>query len=81
MFQILALLDIFPDLTGLALVFEYMPYTLYSRMRDGANPLNRSEVKSLANMLLQGVNYMHNLGLMHRVFINLKFKMRNKTPI
>lgn len=67
MFQIMSLLEVFPDLTGLSLVLEFMPHTLYSKMRPEAEPLKRSTVRSYANMLLQGVKYMHSLGIMHRV--------------
>lgn len=64
----MALLDVFPDLTGLSLVFEYMPHTLYSKLKDDAEPLSRATIRLYTNMLLQGVKYMHNLGIMHRVW-------------
>lgn len=63
----MSLLDVFPDLTGLSLVLEFMPHTLYSKLRPDAEPLKRCTVRSYTRMLLQGVNYMHNLGIMHRV--------------
>lgn len=65
--KIMSLLDIFPDLTGLSLVFEFMPFTLYSKLRDESNPLSRAIIKSYTQMLLQGLKYMHSLGIMHRV--------------
>lgn len=61
------LLDVFPDLTGLSLVFEYIPYTLYSRMRPESEPLKRSTIRSYTKMILEGLKYMHSLGIMHRV--------------
>lgn len=64
------LLDLFPDVTGLALVFEYMPHTLYSKLKDEMTPLSRPTIRSYTSMLLHGVNYMHNLGIMHRVCID-----------
>lgn len=66
-FQIMSLLDIFPDLTGLSLVFDLMPFTLYSKLRDESNPLSRPTIKSYTKMLLLGIKYMHNFGIMHRV--------------
>lgn len=65
--QIMTLVDIFPDLTGLSLVLDYMPYTLYSKLRDEANPLSRLTVKSYTTMLLLGIKYMHSFDIMHRV--------------
>jgi hypothetical protein len=52
---------------GLALVFEFMPYTLYSKMKDEENPLSRQEVQSFTKMLLKGLAYLHDLKIMHRV--------------
>lgn len=63
----MSLLDIFPDLTGLSLVFEFMPHTLYSKLRDESNPLSRTVVKSYTRMLLLGIKYMHSFEIMHRV--------------
>lgn len=63
----MSLLDVFPDMTGLSLVFEYMPHTLYSILKNDLMPLSRSTIRSYTSMLLQGVNYMHNIGIMHRV--------------
>lgn len=63
----MSLLDVFPDLTGLSLVLEFMPHTLYSKLQPEAEPLKRSTVRSYCSMLLQGAKYMHNLGIMHRV--------------
>lgn len=63
----MSLLEVFPDLTGLSLVLEFMPHTLYSKLRPDAEPLKRSTVRSYTSMLLQGVKYMHSLGIMHRV--------------
>lgn len=61
------LIDVFPDLTGLSLVFEYIPYTLYAKMRPESDPLKRSTIRAYAKMLLEGLKYMHALGIMHRV--------------
>lgn len=66
-------MDIFPDLAGLALVFEYMPHTLYSKMKDHSNPLDRETIRKFFKMLLDGLKYMHGIGIMHRVkCFNLK---------
>lgn len=57
----------FPDISGLALVFEYMPETLYSRMKQEENPVNRRERRNFMRMLLKGLKYLHDLNIMHRV--------------
>ncbi|XP_030372737.1 cyclin-dependent kinase 20 [Scaptodrosophila lebanonensis] len=63
---ILAILDIYPDLIGLSLVLEYMPDTLYGRLKSEANPLSRQQVRNFALMMLKGIAYLHEAGIMHR---------------
>lgn len=65
--QILSLIDIFPDVAGMGLVFEYMPCTLYSKIKDPVHRPTRSCFRSYMKMLLEGLSYMHNLGVLHRV--------------
>ena len=65
--QIITLLDMYPDLSGLSLVFEYMPFTLYSKLKDEDNPMSRQEIQSYMKMLLKGLMYLHDLRIMHRV--------------
>ena len=69
--QIMSLLDVFPDMTGLSLVFEFMPHTLYTILKNDSMPLSRSTIRSYTSMLLHGINYMHNIGIMHRVSISI----------
>lgn len=58
----------YPDLSGLALVFDYMPHTLYSKLKDEENPLSRQQIQSYTKMLLRGLSYLHDdLRIMHRV--------------
>jgi cell cycle related kinase len=60
----------YPDLTGMALVFEYMPHTLYSKLKDEENPLSRQQTQSYMKMLLKGLSYLHcEMKIMHRVMI------------
>lgn len=67
-FQIISLLDIYPDLCGIALVFDFMPHTLYSKLKDEENPLSRQQIHSYTKMLLRGLSYLHDdLKIMHRV--------------
>lgn len=56
----------YPDLSGMSLVFEYMPHTLYSRMKDEEHPLSRGETRRFMAMLLNGLQYLHGLRIMHR---------------
>lgn len=57
----------------MGLVFEYMPCTLYSKIKDPIHRLSRSCIRSYMKMLLEGLHYMHNLGIMHRVSFFLNF--------
>jgi len=67
-FQIITLLDLYPDVSGLALVFEFMQNTLYSKLRDEENPLSRQQIQSYMKMLLRGLAYLHDdMNIMHRV--------------
>jgi cell cycle related kinase len=58
----------YPDLSGIALVFDYMPHTLYSKLKDDENPLSRQQIQSYMKMLLRGLSYLHDeMKIMHRV--------------
>lgn len=50
----------------MALVFEFMPHTLYSKLRDEVSPVTRQETKSYTRMLLKGIKHLHDMGIMHR---------------
>ncbi|XP_036322855.1 cyclin-dependent kinase 20 [Rhagoletis pomonella] len=63
---IVSIIDIYPDLTGLALVLEYMPETLYGKLRNEVNPLNRQQIRQYTQMMLKGIEYLHSIGIMHR---------------
>ncbi|XP_002054189.3 cyclin-dependent kinase 20 [Drosophila virilis] len=63
---ILNIIEIYPDLTGLSLVLEYMPDTLYSRLKSEVNPLSRQQVRKYALMMFKGMAYLHEAGIMHR---------------
>ncbi|CAL1296040.1 unnamed protein product [Larinioides sclopetarius] len=58
--------DVFSYGAGVVLVFEYMPTDLSILLRDTENPLTDSQIKAYLIMLLKGVSYCHNLGIMHR---------------
>ncbi|XP_055853283.1 cyclin-dependent kinase 20 [Episyrphus balteatus] len=63
---ILSLNDIFPDLIGLSLVLDFMPETLYSKLKNDLNPLSRQQVRKFSMMMLKGIEYLHGMGVMHR---------------
>ncbi|XP_026832129.1 cyclin-dependent kinase 20 isoform X1 [Drosophila erecta] len=63
---ILDIIDIYPDLTGLSLVLEYQPDTLYNRLKSEVNPLSRQQVRKFAHQMFKGIAYLHEAGLMHR---------------
>lgn len=72
--QIITLLDMYPDLSGMALVFDYVPHTLYTRMRCPADDhrvrrLDAVLVRSYFGQLLDGLAYLHANRIMHRVRI------------
>lgn len=64
--NVLSMLDMYPDVSGISVVFEYMPYTLYSKMKDEEHPLSRAEIRRYTAMLLNGLKYLHGLKIMHR---------------
>lgn len=68
--QIMPLLDVFPDMTGLSLVFEFVPYTLYTKLKDNSMSLSRATIRSYTRMLLSGTEYMHANQIIHRVCIH-----------
>lgn len=74
--QIVSLLDVFPDMTGLSLVFEFMPHTLLSKLKESMS-LSRATIRSYTKMLLNGVKHMHSIHIMHRVRMKLMFALRN----
>lgn len=65
------LLNMYPDLSGMALVFDYVPHTLYTRMRcpDDRNvpPLDAALARCYFEQLLDGLAYLHANRIMHRV--------------
>ncbi|XP_029408527.1 cyclin-dependent kinase 20 [Bactrocera dorsalis] len=63
---IVSIIDIYPDLTGLSLVLEYMPETLYGKLRNEVEPLSRQQIRKFTLMMLKGIEYLHNMGIMHR---------------
>lgn len=65
------MLDVFPDMTGLSLVFEFVPHTLYSKLKDNSVQLSRTTIRAYTRMLLSGTEYMHACQIIHRVRLNL----------
>lgn len=64
--QIVTLLNIYPDLNGLALVFEFVPFTLYDKLHDETNPMTRQQTQTYAHQLFRGLRYLHERTIMHR---------------
>lgn len=70
------MLDAFPVGLDFVMVFEYMPSGLWEVLKDNDRPLRASQIKLYTKMLLEGVAYMHEKNIMHRVhdyLIYLKF--------
>jgi cell cycle related kinase len=64
--QIVRLLDVVPDGSYIALVFEYMPTDLLSVVRNREEPLDPADVRGLLRMLLHGVACCHEHNILHR---------------
>jgi len=63
---IVHLREVFPHGTGFVLVFDYMLSDLSEVVRDAERPLTEAQIKSYVLMLLKGVAYCHEIGIMHR---------------
>jgi len=64
--NIVKLLDVFAQGTGLVLVFEYMLSDLSEVIRNHEQPISEPQVKSYMRMLLNGVEFCHANNIMHR---------------
>lgn len=64
--NVVKLLDVFPHGSGFVLVFEYVFTDLAEVLRTVKERLKSSQVKGYLKMLLQGVAYCHNIGVIHR---------------
>lgn len=65
--QIVGILDLYPDLNGLSLVLEFMPESLFDRLKNEADPLSRQQVRKYSSMMLKGIDYLHSKDIIHRV--------------
>lgn len=61
------IIDLYPDLNGLSLVLEFMPESLYDRIKNENYPLSRQQVRKYSSMMLKGIDYLHNKDIIHRV--------------
>lgn len=50
----------------LHLVFEYMEENLYQLIKDKPSPLPESQIKSITQQIVMGLEYMHKHGFFHR---------------
>ncbi|XP_014664387.1 PREDICTED: cyclin-dependent kinase 20-like [Priapulus caudatus] len=64
--NVISLRELFPHGMGFVLAFDFMPSDLTTLIRDTQHPLMESQAKSYMIMILKGVGYMHNHGIMHR---------------
>lgn len=65
--QVVQLLDVLAEGTGFVLAFELMPGELSEMIRDANNPLSEPQIKTYMTMLMEGVAYLHQNNIMHRV--------------
>lgn len=52
---------------SVVLIFEFMPTGLWEVLHDLDDPPSIPHIKSYMIMLLKGVTYLHENGIMHRV--------------
>jgi cell cycle related kinase len=64
--NVVKLLDVFAQGTGIVLVFEYMLSDLSEVIRNSDYPITEAQVKSYMKMLLHGVAFCHENSIMHR---------------
>jgi serine/threonine protein kinase len=74
---VLELMDYYTKEGGITLVYDYMPSDLAILLNALTKPLLEFQVKALMLMILKGIDYCHKKGIMHRVSINLKFRILN----
>jgi len=63
---VVRLRNVFPHGTGFVLVFDYMLSDLSEVIRNSEKPLTDGQIKSYMLMLLKGVSFIHQQGIMHR---------------
>lgn len=66
-FQVVELLDAFPNGLDFVMVFEYMPTGLWEILRDSEISLTLAQIKTYMKMLLEGIAYVHGKNIIHRV--------------
>lgn len=81
MMQVIRLLDYFVDERegececerecGVVLALEFMPSGLWEILHDLQNPPSTGVLKTYMRMLLKGVRYLHEHGIMHRVSLSV----------
>ncbi|DAZ96065.1 TPA: hypothetical protein N0F65_005843, partial [Lagenidium giganteum] len=64
--NIVKLLDVYPDGTHIAMVFEYMTTDLFSVIRRRNTSFSNTEIRHLMRMLLHGVAHCHSRSILHR---------------
>lgn len=64
------LLEVFPQSNGFVLVSEFMTSDLGELIRDWEEKMSLALKKSYLQQLLNGVAYMHENSIMHRVIIS-----------
>lgn len=64
--NVVKLLEVFAQGTGIVLVFEYMLSDLAEVIRNSEQPITEAQVKSYMKMLLHGVAFCHENSIMHR---------------
>lgn len=67
-FQVVELLDAFPNGLDFVMVFEYMPTGLWELLRDSEISLTLAQIKTYMKMLFEGIAYVHSKNIIHRVY-------------
>ena len=65
--QVIPLCAVVPSGSNLLLAFEYCRSDLAHLLAERPQPFQEAHTKSFLLMLMQGVAYLHHIGVMHRV--------------
>lgn len=69
--QIVKLLEVTCMGSSAVLVMEYLPWSLFDLLKDKDIPITLAQTKTYLRMILNGVSYMHENHIMHRVSIKV----------
>lgn len=71
--NVISLLDLYPEETHIVLVLEYAVTDLGSIINNARHYLDRTFIRNIARMVINGLKHCHGVGILHRgVYITVK---------